>query len=241
MKRGRTEPPYKTNTYFKLLEAMPMPGCAVCRLANVALHQYVDDLFSEHLWVMERRAEMRLGRGVCPAHAPLMDEFGRVLGLAVLHHDILGHALDDVDSAMRTPLGKRALIRSVANAVKPQQECLFCRYADEQAEFAVRTLIAEWHDQRLHAAFSQSSGLCLPHFEMALRMRDASEDNLADLIEVERAILGRLEDDLAEFIRKSNLAYAHEAKGREADAPRQALAVVSGKTTDGDSRFVRAG
>lgn len=188
MKRGRTEPPYKTNTYFKLLEALPMPGCVVCRLVNAALHQYVDDFFSEHLWVMERRAEMRLGRGVCPAHAPLMDDFGRILGMAVLHHDVLGHVLNDVDAAMRTPLGKRTLIRSVANAIKPQQECLFCRYIHEQAEFAVRTLIAEWHDQRLHAAFAQSSGLCLPHLEAALRIRDCPEDHLTDLIEVQRHI-----------------------------------------------------
>jgi hypothetical protein len=199
----------------------------------------VDDFFSEHLWVMERRAEMRLGRGVCPAHAPLMDDFGRVLGLAVLHHDILGHVLNDVDAAMRTPLGKRALIRSVANAIKPQQECLFCRYVHEQAEFAVRTLISEWHDQRLHAVFVQSSGLCLPHLEAALRIRDCPEDSLTDLIEVQRAIFKRLEDDLAEFVRKSNLAYANEVKGREADAPRQALALVSGRATDGDSRFSR--
>jgi hypothetical protein len=60
---------------------------------------------------------------------------------------------------------------------------------------------------------------------MALEMREFPEHDLVELIETELSILKQLGADLDEFVRKSNLAYAHEKMEREADSPRRALSL----------------
>jgi hypothetical protein len=227
---------YKTNTYFRLLEALTKPGCAICRFAEAALRQYIDDLFSEHLWVMERREEMRAARGFCAAHAPLIDDYGRVLGIAVLHHDIVGSVLRALEATVGSRPTQRGAISAIADALGPAQECIFCRYSHEQELFAARTLLHDWQDEKMRAAFATSSGLCLPHFRLALEQRESPEHSRSELIEIQLGVLRRLHADLAEFVRKSNLAYADEAAGQEADSPRRALALVSGRVTGVDSR-----
>ncbi len=71
-----------------------------------------------------------------------------------------------------------------------------------------------------------SSGLCLPHSVLALRL--ANDCERAVLVRAQTGLYRALAADLSEYIRKRDYRFAHEPPGAEADSPRRAVASVAG-------------
>ncbi len=137
----------KSSVYHELIEAMAQPGCAVCRLIDRAVRQYVDVFFYENITTVERRREIREARGYCSVHGSMLTGHSRMLGAAIVHQDVINdvvrelnktlgqtevpspkpnpkkntrkpQALDDLTS---TPLRNAAL-----NAIQPKRLCPLC-------------------------------------------------------------------------------------------------------------------
>lgn len=237
---------YRT-TLTDLIEALGQPDCAVCRLVNQAVRQHVDVFLYEQMLVIERRDEIRAARGFCSIHAAmLVGGHGRMLGAATLHQDILNDVVRQIDRAMNAPasalkrafpIGLRAMLRGVMQAVRPRRMCPLCEYERRQEGVTLRALINDINDPALREAFERSSGLCLPHFQMAVSLPDAPAGNQARLVELERAILAGLKAELDEYLSRRNASRSGEPMGAEADAPLRAARLVSGRVVHSDGRM----
>ena len=80
-------------------------------------------------------------------------------------------------------------------------------------------------------AFTQSSGLCLPHLrQTCAQAQDGAA--LAKLLEVELEKLENLHSELAEFIRKNDYRFLKDGFGAEGTAWRRAAGLAVGGQSD---------
>lgn len=228
----------KSSAYHELVEAMSHPGCPVCRLVDRAVRQYVDVFFYENITNVERRAEIREARGYCSAHGALLAGHARMLGVAIIQHDVINDVLREVNrllpetEAQGSPLDRligAPMRRAILDAIKPKRVCPLCEYERNQEHALLHTLVTTIHDDALRSAFARSSGLCLPHVQVLLQLRGLPRDRLRRLLQIERDILTALKADLEEYLAKSNGSYDYVGMGKEADAPLRAVKLVSGR------------
>ena len=242
----------KPNTYHELLSTLKQPGCAICRSVDAAVRQRIDAFLYEQITVIERRTEIREARGFCSAHGTLLNGVGYMLGNAILQQDVLNDVLREIGKVLPQSKHEEAKKRSIknlaqglfnkagaiANAIKPKRECVLCEYERDREAMYLRTLINDLHEPELRAAFAASSGVCLPHFRVALGLNEIKDENLLVLIEIETTILSALKVEVDEFLHKSNASFGFTQAdmGSEADAPLRALKMVSGRVIHIDGR-----
>ncbi len=249
----------KSNAYYALVEALRLPGCPICQQVDEAVRQRIDAFLYEQITVVARRDEIRQARGFCSVHGSMISGTGRMVGTAILQHDVLNDVLREINKV--TPVGTdpagstggRALIHlkglvasglrlrpfaAIANAIKPRRECPLCEYERDTEANMLRTLINNMDDEVLRTSFARSHGLCLSHFRVALSgLSETKADLLASVTEIELGILTRLRDELADFIHKSNGSYDYAEMGEESDAPIRAVRTVSGRVLHRDGRI----
>ncbi len=237
---------HKITVYHDLIATMAQPGCPVCQLVDRGVRQYVDIFFYENITNVQRRAEIRAARGYCSVHGAMLIGHSRMLGTAIIQHDIINDTLREINRALpasepdatrarsraRNPLEDLAsapMRNALLNAVKPRRLCPLCEYERDQEQVFIRTLINELHEEPMREAFRRSAGLCLPHVQTALQMRGLSAGGLKLAMQIERDILQALKAELDDYLVKSNGSYDYEGMGAEADAPARATKAVSGR------------
>jgi hypothetical protein len=239
----------KSSVYHELIEAMEQTGCPVCRLIDRAVRQYVDVFFYENITNVARRAEIRASRGYCSVHGAMLGGPSRMLGIAIIQHDVINDVLREVNktlprteaatarksdrkSGKPTPLDDLSatpLRNALLNAVKPKRLCPLCEYESDTERNLLRTLINDIGEVELQTAFEKSTGLCLPHVQAALQLRGVSADGLRRVMQIERDILQSLKAELDEYLVKSNGSYDYQGMGDESDSPARAVRLVSGR------------
>ncbi len=221
------------NLISDLIETMATPGCAVCRLVDRDVRQYIDSFFYESITVVERRTEIRAARGFCSVHGSILAGHSRTLGTAIIHHDVINDILRGFPpgtkrgGALRIALSNAR--EAAARALKPRRECVLCEHERHQERILLEALVNGLPDEKIRSAFERSGGLCIPHLQAALQLRHIRADNLRLLIDMERRMLGTLRDELDTFIHKSNGSYEFVAMGAESDSPARATKLVSGR------------
>jgi hypothetical protein len=237
---------HKITVYHDLIAAMAQGGCPVCQLVDRGVRQYVDVFFYENITNVQRRAEIREARGYCSVHGSMLIGHSRMLGTAIIQHDIINDTLREINRVLpatephtahtkahsRSPLDELAgapVRNGILNAVKPRRLCPLCEYERDQEQVFIRTLINEMHEEAMREAFKKSSGLCLPHVQTAAQMRGLSAGGLKLAMQIERDILQALKAELDEYLVKSNGSYDYEGMGKEADSPARATKTVSGR------------
>jgi hypothetical protein len=240
----------RSSIYHEMVEALAQPGCPVCQLIDRAVRQYVDVFFYENITNVERRAEIRAARGYCSVHGALLAGHSRMLGVAIIQHDVINDVLRDMNKTLpptpAEPANNRPpykphkpapldditatpLRNALGSAVKPRRDCPLCEYERDRERNLLRTLINDVNEPKMRAAFEKSSGLCLPHVNAALQLRGVSADGLRLVMQIERDILQALKAELDEYLVKSNGSYGYESMGKEADSPARAVRLVSGR------------
>ena len=226
--------PLKTSTFYDLLEALKQPGCAACRLSDRYVRENIDSFFYENITNVARREDIRRSRGFCSQHASMLPAPARMLGTAILHHDVLNDVLREMKRSrgLKRVLGKRPL----ADAVAPKRECILCEFERDREQFVLSTLVNLIDEPELRAAFVPSDGICLPHLQSALRMAHINAAALAKFVGMQSIKMAKLRDELHEYIARSNGSYGCEGMGDEADSPLRAVRMVSGRIVRHDGR-----
>jgi DNA-directed RNA polymerase specialized sigma54-like protein len=230
-------------TYFALLEACAQPGCPVCRSVHDLVEHFLDGLFYEMVNDAGMRKKLRCSLGFCKLHVHLLldTQLRDPLGLTIIYHDILGHILDDLSkvgiltektSPLDILLGR--LPKSLANqaensiqALSPQGICPACQQQEMYAHLFVQSLLEHLQGDALDKAFEASSGLCLPHFRLAL-VNIHSSDQFNRLATLNRMKLQALRAELAEFIRKSDYRFSKEGFREEGNAYSRVMEIFVG-------------
>jgi len=218
----------KDKLYADTVEACQEPGCPMCHLMFGVMHSYMDSVMNEYVIDIPARAEMRDARGYCKRHAWYLPEGrGRVLGIAIIHDDIVKNVIRAID-AKNPKHGARRRAQDLLKRASASAECPACIYERKMEEVTTRAMLKYLHDDDFMDTLRASSGLCLNHFYQALNL---VRDKIAfqRLVEIERATLAELQGELAEFIRKRDYRFSHEGFGKEGDSWLRAVAHVSGE------------
>jgi hypothetical protein len=218
--------------------------CPVCLLVRDALLAYLDDLIYSAGTDPAVRKQIRLGRGFCNRHAHLFKEGqGVALGVTLIHWDVVDTVVESLSRVqqslrprrldaiwtrlLRRVRGQRAAADLLA-ALRPRHECLACRHQLHVEQVYLHALLDALDDEAMLAAMRASPGLCVPHFEQALRwVRD--EGALATLLELQLECLGRLSGELQELARKYDHRFQHELVGPEGDSWLRSIDQLAGR------------
>lgn len=231
--------PSQHTTYFELRDAMLRGGCPVCPLASSAATRYMDALLFESVTDPDARLVFAASQGVCNPHAWQMVESGGASGIAIVYRGILNDVRRALaaDTGRAEPSGLSRLWRGLGGpsdgddtwpALRPTQSCPACRARDERAALLVDVLLDHVGDDEMAQAYRASAGLCLPHLRLALgRARDTTPR--ARLAALQVAVWQRLDDELAELIRKFDYRFAREPMGEEGDTWIRAVEAIAGR------------
>lgn len=227
----------KPLSYHALLEALPEPGCAICRLLLRDVERFLDSLLYERVTSPETQAAFRAGRGLCNAHGWGLVDKGNALGVATLYAAVMDDLLQVVEQASGEMGGKAGLGRllgaggqgaALAEALEPAGPCLACELRVGAEARYVRTFSQHLGEADFQVAYRASAGLCLAHFRAVLsQTRDPAR--LEALVSIQADKWARLKADLEEYRRKSDYRRSGEAMGAEGDSWRRAIRATSGE------------
>jgi hypothetical protein len=232
-----------TMSFYNLRDALPQPGCVVCRLKASAVDRFLDGLLWECVNDPDTRRNIRQARGFCQEHAWRLVHGGASLGATIIMRDVLHNVLETLEGGkfqalpglslrrVQEALNKRqpsAATAELAAALTSHSPCLACEQAATMEGVYLDTLLDHLlGEDGLLAAFQASDGLCLPHFRQALALvRD--EAVFEALVSTQRAVWGQVVAHLDEIIRKSDYRFQDEARGEETGACRRAIAALVG-------------
>lgn len=228
--------------YHALREAFAQPGCPICRLLGDSADRLLDAVLWEMVNDPKLRAELNEARGYCPRHTWLLVREGAALGVAILSRGVIQTLLRvlaehpvDGEAGLSWQSLKRSLDRQpgkieekLVAGLEPQEPCPVCVQQASLERDLVRTLTDHLAAPgALAAVYAGSDGLCLNHFRVAVSQTGSPAETRM-LVEAQAEIWQRLEEQLAEFIRKKDYRFKDEPYGPERDAWRRALESLAG-------------
>jgi hypothetical protein len=212
---------------YNLLEAFKQPGCPVCRLTLDSVHHYLDSVIYEYVNKRDTHLAVRAARGFCPTHAWHIQEKvnASALGIAVLYEGLVRTILKDMGEVK--PGSGRRVVGQAANALQAQGPCPACQHQATVEEHLLRNLLEYVEEEEFTEGLRASAGLCLIHLRQALD-QSAPNNAKAHLLAIQQDIWGRLQQELAEFMRKYDYQFAHEKMGEEGTSPRRVIEQMAG-------------
>ena len=205
------DPPSRHLGFHRLLDALRLPGCPICRLVGSAGHRSLDTLFYGHVNDPGVREGLRQAEGFCARHVARALQAGNPLGGSIIYADVLRHVAGHL---RRQPSGV----------------CPCCATEATAATNAIVELVAHFEEEDVQAAYRAGNGLCLPHLRRALSQGDGRV--CATLEQVEREKLQGLAQECDALVAKSDYHHIGEELGPERDAWKRAARKLAGASAD---------
>ena len=224
----------RTVSLSDLHAAYAAGSCPVCALNDRDERRYIDTALYDQVTNVTWRAQIRDARGFCAPHTTRILAEGRsALGVALIADDLLKTLREVLGSAPPESGGGWSRLRGVlaggkriAGAVRGTRPCPLCLHLRQQTPVHLRSLLQDLATEAGRAAYAGSPGLCVAHLAGALD-GDVPE-GLPFLIEHKQRCWQRLEEELQEFIRKSDYQFSGEPIGEEGNAWRRAFRLLAG-------------
>ncbi len=227
----------RTTGYYDLIDAFAEEGCPVCRLGLAAVDRSIRAIDYESVGDPGIREHLRASLGFCNVHAHQWLSQAHVLGTASIYVDVLMRLTAELRALPFRPhpmladvaalLGPRARQSGDRRPLVPTRECLVCRVLADTEAILVRTLLATLPEPAFQDAYSDSSGLCLPHLRRAVGQA-GDEVTFAMLRDATLVREERLLAELREIIRKHDYRFASEPAGAERGAAGRAVHHIAG-------------
>ncbi len=227
--------------YYNLHDAFAENGCPICRLCTKAVDRYLEHLLYESVNDFDVRRNIRQSQGFCRKHAWQLLQRGDLLGIAIIHQDIILTIQRMLRREQRNRLRlsraqwlRRVLRETVAQAahrlatsLAPLRQCPACQKSIEVQGAYLETLLQHCADPQLQAAWRTSDGLCWPHIQYTIGLI-RQEETLVLLMDLELAHFAHLGSELREFIRRHDYRLGSRDFGSESDSWARAVTKVSG-------------
>ncbi|MBI5024486.1 MAG: hypothetical protein HZC18_05725 [Candidatus Omnitrophica bacterium] len=220
----------KHTSYFNLLDALKEDGCAICFLVSKSIHKAMDDFLYERVNDPGAREETKKSFGFCNRHAWQMQKLGDGLGVAIIYQNLSELLMTKLESIKDNKRSAHDFldIEEIRLSKKIEDNCMFCKEAEEIEQRYFSVLIEEFYDPQLENNFENSFGLCLPHLIIFLKQcRDAKITS--DVLKTELTKLKNLIAELKEFQRKHDYRFIKEGFGKEGNSWTRAIEKFGGK------------
>jgi hypothetical protein len=213
----------RDSTSFEVREALEQRGCPVCRLALRSVGRWLASVAYDQINDIELRDRLRAARGFCNVHSHRwLREVGNVLGTAIVYQDLLTASLRELDGeTVQRGQRWRAILGGQG---ADSGDCPACAAQIEAEERYLTALLATAAaDPRV---LENSEGMCLRHTRAAQRRGGPGAEQVVQLT---RAAIERLLEELREVIRKEDYRFRHEPRNdAERTAPSRAIARAAG-------------
>lgn len=215
--------------FERLSKACTQEGCILCRLAEEDIQRYLETWKDEDFTEVDVREELRRSKGFCHTHTRQLVQKGASLSLAVAYRDVITDAIEQLQQAQKGQ--RRHWFEARRELASVSASCPACRKKEHSLSRLILALRVALPDQAFSAAFAASSGLCLPHLQLAYELRplDGIDTWLPLLRNAQLGCLQRLEGQLAEMIRKHDYRFKDEPQGTEMLSWQRAAAIVAGE------------
>ena len=212
--------------YFSVLEALTKaPECALCMLETESLQRYFETLLYEMVNDPKVRRDLAHSRGYCYRHAHMLLDCHGGFATAILYQDQVAAFIEYLTSL--SSMGLRRAPIKIAREWNAHAGCPGCRVQMESRERSVSVFLEAVTEPDMRAAFERSAGFCVPHFFIVIGSAKAP-DVRAYVTQVHREKYAELARDLAEFERKHDYRFTHEAMGKEGDSWSRAVKMLAG-------------
>ncbi|MDI6829147.1 MAG: DUF6062 family protein [Armatimonadota bacterium] len=217
----------KHTTYFELLDSIrSATGCPLCEIEAKSIRRYFDSLLYENVNDHVVREALIRSRGYCQRHAHYLRNRGNGFGIAILYQDQVKLFLRTLNDLQAIP--SKIIRKGTRTGRQASKECPACHMQNECRNRYGSTLIEWLDDQEIRGALEASFGLCVPHFLALWEMTtDAKARSL--LIELQRAKMELLLNELEEFCRKHDYRFSNEEFGTESDSWSRAIRMMVGE------------
>jgi hypothetical protein len=231
----------KTAEYQALLYAFSQEGCPICRLAHERVRRFLETWKYELFTDVSVRQQIQRARGFCHAHTWQLANMGASLQLAQSYRDIISDTIEQLQRGSGPLFAQpgATLLQRIFETKRPSQppqaqpDCLACQQQEKAELRYIDSFLKALPAEDFHAQFAASHGLCLQHFRQSWSMlpaensRDSSIQAL--LCKAQLACLQRLDEQLAELIRKHDYRFKDEEHGPEMLSWKRAAGIVSGE------------
>jgi hypothetical protein len=208
---------------YELHEALLAPGCPLCTAEEIDERRWMETFVREAYNDAEVRKRFGAARGFCHAHAARFLSVAQARS-AVAIVSAVYRGLVEEDLATIKALKANGVPRRRVRGRRPVGQCPACEVHERSAERKLYFFCEALADYQFRRAYSASGGLCSPHFSAALEEAARRYPGVYKLLLDDwLARLTTLSASLSEFERKRDHRYAHEPRGNEQWAPRQAL------------------
>ena len=224
----------KSTTHFELKESLEQDGCAVCRLVSKAGHDYLDNLLYELVNDPDVQKEFRDSLGPCNRHAYEMLDMRDALGISILYRVVVRQEIEHLSQVPGTSEPSSTLLGIFSQPSSGQQSipepgsgCMVCRSEKKSEERYLRTLLDGAEDGSLEEVLDGPGAVCVRHLSRASALADGSMPEA--LIDITRAAMEELEEDLDKHVRHNDYRFRDEPWGAERDAHIRAVRRMVGR------------
>lgn len=215
------------------LFACTQEGCPLCRLVEDRVQRYLDGWAYEFFTDVEIREELRHSQGFCHQHTWQLARLGAALPLAQTYRVVLSDLIDQLQPNIdeRSHPSSTGWFNRLFASREQHAPCPACRLRDQAITPAVYTLRKALLNPIGYEHVAASRGLCLPHFRLACtsKPRKHEEQWLPLLRKAQLGCLQRLDEELAELIRKHDYRFKDEEHGDEMVSWKRAAGLVAGE------------
>lgn len=226
--------------YFQLYEALREEGCPVCRCLHRDTFRFLDGLMWERVNDPDTRQALRAAWGFCNWHAWMLKEIHHApLGIAIIYHDLLGRAIDELAATARVleapapvrglrRLFRRAPLLPLLTAWTGRERCPACRSLEGFERYYLKVLVDYADDSDFSRALERSSGICLPHLLLTMAVFP-EHSGLGPLLNRMVPKVRKLRDTLEGYIAKHDYQRKEPFTDEEARALGLALELFVGR------------
>ncbi len=206
--------------YFDLRDGLAEPGCPVCARVILAGREVLATIAAEPSPGTPARKAALVSRGLCNAHAWGIRQIPEIrTGLAEAYEVLLRDRIGAFQKVISVPgsgsrQGWSGWVRAwggttLARLLRRRrfQPCPACRSAERVERRDLDLLLDLITDMEFARAFEASTGLCLPHLNLLLRLAP-DHPNLPRLLEAQIPKVKRLHADLQDFLRQAKAPLA---------------------------------
>ena len=228
----------RNRTYEKLLDAFQKPGCPICHFVLEDSSGYLDSLMYERVMDVPTRLELIDSFGFCSWHAWQIPSLPAIsspaTGYAILASDLLRKfdlvTQSWVEKPRRGRLWKnplKNLSRKLSFLVK-SKPCPACVHVAQFESYYFTALLEFIQDEEFRSAYSESEGICLPHF-FCIERSFANHRNFSALVELQLGKIRNLRSVVEQYLRKQDHRLQDQLTAHETKSWRAAMELLAGK------------
>lgn len=210
--------------------------CFLCVLEDEIESKFIDAYLSELVMDASSRQKIIESRGFCNHHfykmfiAASKPKSPDGHGMALILQSVAEHIIQDLHRQKKPR--KDDFNMMIAN----EKKCPACVHLTEFMEMYAKMvveLLSSYHKEFLKL-FKESKGLCIPHFVTLIYaaeeiVRDRSKGIIETLTEVEKKNFGKLNSELAEYVRRQSYEFSEKDRAAVGDIVLRGIEKIAGR------------